>query len=229
MGNVCTRNCRFCAIANGKVTSLDADEPRRVADAAQKMNLKYVVVTSVTRDDIPDGGAAHFAETIRQIREKLPDAGIEVLTPDFLGNRDAIETVLSERPDVFNHNVETVPRLYPLARPQANYQRSLMILNYASKHSNSIIKSGFMVGLGETDDEIFSLLRDLKNTGVDVVTIGQYLQPSPEHLPVERFVHPKNFEKYAEFGESVLNFKRVFAGPLVRSSFMASDIWEKTK
>ncbi len=229
MGDVCSRNCRFCAISNGDVAPLDASEPHRVADAAEKMKLKYIVITSVTRDDLSDGGAAHFAETIRQIRQKLPNSGIEVLTPDFIGDRDAIETVLAQKPDVFNHNVETVPRLYPLARPQANYQRSLMVLNFAGQNSDCIIKSGFMVGLGETDDEIFMLLHDLKDADVNIITIGQYLQPSPQHLPVHRFVRPEKFDEYAEYGENVLGFDKVFAGPLVRSSFMAEDIWKKTK
>ncbi|MCD6417227.1 lipoyl synthase [bacterium] len=227
MGDVCTRNCRFCAISTGKPLPLDPDEPERLSDAARKLNLRYVVITSVTRDDISDGGASHFAKTIRQIRKKLPDAGIEVLTPDFLGDKDALDIVLFEKPDVFNHNVETVLRLYPSVRPQANYQRSLMVLRYAKDNSSSIIKSGFMLGLGETEDEVFSLLRDLKSAGVDVVTIGQYLQPSERHFPLKSYVSPKKFEQYSKYGEEELGFKRVFAGPMVRSSFIAEDIWKQ--
>ena len=193
------------------------------------MNLSYVVVTSVTRDDIPDGGAKIFAMTIDEIRSQLPEAGIEVLTPDFMGNTGALDMVLSRRPDVFNHNVETVPRLYPVARPQADYARSLNVLSYAAKNYDSVVKSGFMVGLGETDDEIYDLMRDLRNAGVQVVTIGQYLQPSPKHLPIERFVTPEKFAEYAEYGERELGFTRVFSGPLVRSSFMAQEIWRKAR
>ena len=205
------------------------DEPKRVAKAAKQMNLSYVVVTSVTRDDIPDGGAKIFAMTIDEIRRQLPEAGIEVLTPDFMGNIGALDMVLSRRPDVFNHNVETVPRLYPVARPQADYARSLNVLSYAAKNYDSVVKSGFMVGLGETDDEIYELMRDLRNAGVQVVTIGQYLQPSPKHLPIERFVTPEKFAEYAEYGEKELGFIRVFSGPLVRSSFMAQEIWRKAR
>ena len=226
MGDVCTRNCRFCAIKSGKPEPLDPTEPQRVAQAARKLNLRYVVVTSVTRDDLPDGGAEHFAETIRAIRREVPTARVEVLTPDFGGDKDALDVVFAAGPDVFNHNVETVPRLYPAVRPQADYRRSLEVLSYAKKQG-MLTKSGFMVGLGETKDEVFALLKDLRNAGVDIITIGQYLQPSPGHIAVDRFVPPAEFEEYSRFGEEELGFAKVFAGPLVRSSFMAQDIWEK--
>ncbi|MCD6532366.1 lipoyl synthase [bacterium] len=226
MGDACTRNCRFCAIKSGKPEPLDPTEPQRVAQAARELNLRYVVVTSVTRDDLPDGGAEHFAETIRAIRREVPTARVEVLTPDFGGDKDALDVVFAAAPDVFNHNVETVPRLYPQVRPQADYRRSLEVLSYAKKQG-MLTKSGFMVGLGETKDEVFALLKDLRDAGVDIITIGQYLQPSPGHIAVDRFVPPAEFEEYSRFGEEELGFAKVFAGPLVRSSFMAQDIWEK--
>jgi len=227
MGDVCSRNCNFCAIAHGKPQPLDPDEPSRIAQAAKKMALSYIVITSVTRDDLPDYGAGHFAGTIGAIKALLPESGVEALTPDFLGNHKALEKVFCEKPDVFNHNVETIPELYSKVRPQADYHRSLDVLRYAARESDSIIKSGFMVGLGETKERVFDLLKELSNASIDVVTIGQYLQPSPAHLPIDRFVHPDEFAEYADFGERELGFKKVFSGPLVRSSFMAKEIWKK--
>ncbi|MCD6594927.1 lipoyl synthase [bacterium] len=229
MGDVCTRNCRFCAIAHGKCEPLDSDEPERVADAVKKLNLKYVVITSVTRDDLPDGGAEHFAKTIVEIRRIMRDSGIEILTPDFLANKESLDIVLEANPDVFNHNIETIPRLYSIARPQADFQRSLGVLKYASKNFKSVVKSGFMVGLGENKKEVFDLLETLRETGADVVTIGQYLQPTLAHLPIDRFVHPDEFDEYSEYGENKLGFKRVFSGPFVRSSFMAQEIWHRCR
>ncbi|MGC8792687.1 MAG: lipoyl synthase, partial [Bryobacteraceae bacterium] len=199
-------------------------EPARVADMAKAMGLRYAVVTSVTRDDLPDGGAAHFARTIRELRNALPEAGIEVLTPDFLGDLAAVETVLAARPDVFNHNVETAPRLYPVVRPQARYRRSLEVLAFAAHHASGVtVKSGFMVGLGERPDEVHGLLRDLREAGVQVVTIGQYLQPTRSNLPVVEYVSPAQFEAYREFALS-LGFSAVFSGPFVRSSYMAEQV-----
>ena len=229
MGDICTRNCRFCAIAHGKCKPLDSDEPRRVAEAVEKLNLKYAVITSVTRDDLPDGGAKHFARTILEIRRIMPNTGIEVLTPDFLGDKKSLDIVMEARPNVFNHNVETIPRLYPLARPQADFKRSLDVLRYVSQNSDAIVKSGFMVGLGESKKEVFNLLEILRENNVDVVTIGQYLQPTPSHLPVDRFVHPDEFEEYSDYGEKKLGFKKVFSAPLVRSSFIAQEIWQECR
>lgn len=223
MGNVCTRNCRFCAIASGVPCALDPDEPRRVAQAAKKMGLSFVVVTSVTRDDLPDGGAGHFAETIQRLRHHIPGVGVEVLVPDFGGDLASVDVVLEQKPVVFNHNVETIPRLYGTVRPQASFERSLGVLEHAARRGTSIVKSGFMVGLGEDDDEVFELMRFLRDAGVDVVTIGQYLQPTPKHLPVARFVPPETFEEYRRYGEGVLGLRRVIAGPLVRSSYRASQ------
>jgi len=187
---------------------------------ARAMNLRHVVVTSVNRDDLPDGGAVHFAETIRAIRAALPAATIEVLTPDFLGDLDAVTTVLEARPDVFNHNVETVPRLYPRVRPQARYERSLAVLEFAARNGGTLVKSGLMVGLGERCEEVEEVLRDLRRCGVSIVTIGQYLQPTRRNLPVAEYVPPDRFEAYRETGLR-LGFRAVFSGPFVRSSYMA--------
>jgi len=205
--------------------SLDG-EPEQVAEAAAHLKLSYVVITSVNRDELVDGGASHFARTIRAVRRRLPAAKVEVLTPDFKGNHTALHTVLDAAPDTFNHNVETVPRLYPTARPQADYKQSLDVLREARRYSpRALTKSGFMVGLGERPNEVHRLLEDLREHAVDVVTIGQYLQPTRAHLPVEEYVHPEVFEKYKEYGEN-LAFRAVFAGPLVRSSFMAEMVKE---
>lgn len=225
MGAICTRNCRFCAIHAGTPAPLDADEPRRVAEAARRLQLKHVVVTSVTRDDLPDGGASHFASTVRGIRRAC-GATVEILTPDFRGVREHILEAAACRPDIFNHNVETVPRLYSEVRPTADYERSLELLRLVKgEHSEILTKSGFMVGLGETRDEVESLLSNLRGTGCDIVTIGQYLQPSKEHLPVERYVHPDEFEEYRRLAEG-LGFLGVASGPYVRSSYNARSIFE---
>lgn len=226
LGDVCSRSCGFCSVKTGRGLPTESliHEPEQVAEAAAQLKLSYVVITSVNRDELPDGGAAHFAETIRAVRRRLPDAKIEVLTPDFKGNRRAIHTVLDASPDTFNHNIETVSRLYRKVRPQADYQQSLDVLQEARKHAkNTLTKSGFMVGLGERRDEVNQLLADLRAHEVDVVTIGQYLQPTRAHLPVEEYVHPDVFIEYKELGEH-LGFRAVFSGPLVRSSFMAEMV-----
>jgi lipoic acid synthetase len=203
----------------------EGDEPERVALAAHDLSLRYVVITSVTRDDLPDGGAVHFSRTVRAVRNSLPDAKIEVLTPDFKGDTDALRTVLDSAPDVFNHNIETVPRLYPLARPQADYGRSLGVLRNAREIAPLIrTKSGLMVGLGETDDEIVSLLKDLRAAGCDYLTIGQYLRPSKKHLPVLEYVTPAAFDRYGDIAGS-LGFKAVVSAPLARSSMNAEEMF----
>lgn len=226
LGDVCSRSCGFCSVKTGRGLPTESliDEPAQVAEAAAQLKLNYVVITSVNRDELPDGGAKHFAETIRAVRRLLPGAKIEVLTPDFKGNRRALHTVLDASPDTFNHNVETVPSLYRKVRPQADYQQSLDVLREARKYAvNTLTKSGFMVGLGERRDEVNQVLADLRAHDVDVVTIGQYLQPTRAHLPVEEYVHPDVFIEYKEFGEH-LGFRAVFSGPLVRSSFMAEKV-----
>jgi lipoic acid synthetase len=225
MGNVCTRGCTFCAVSKGSPKFLDPEEPRRVAEAAVRLDLNHVVVTSVTRDDIPDGGAAHFVETIKAIRHRLSDASIEVLVPDFGGNSSALDVVLKAQPDVLNHNLETVPRLYPVARPGASYSGSLALIKQAADrqartHDGAVTKSGLMVGLGETPDEIRRVLRDLRQVGCQILTIGQYLQPTRKHLPVARFYTPDEFAGFKEEGLA-LGFRHVESGPLVRSSYMA--------
>jgi len=229
LGDVCSRSCGFCSVKTGRGLPMEAlrDEPEQVAEAAAQLNLRYVVITSVNRDELPDGGAAHFAHTIQAVRRRLPSTKIEVLTPDFKGSREALQAVLDARPDTFNHNVESVPRLYRRVRPQADYQQSLDVLRHARLYSREVLtKSGLMVGLGETGDEVRRLLEDLRAHDVDVVTIGQYLQPTRHHLPVEEYVHPDVFAAYREFGER-LGFRAVFSGPLVRSSFMAEMIHDE--
>ncbi|GBR77450.1 lipoyl synthase [Candidatus Termititenax dinenymphae] len=206
---------------------LDASEPEKIAEAAQRLQLAHIVITSVTRDDLPDGGAEHFARTILAVRAVLPQSTIEVLTPDFQGNFSALDVVLSAKPDVFNHNVETVPRLYAQVRPQADYAQSLKVLKHTAQ-IGTLTKSGLMLGLGETPEELQTALYDLKNNGVSIVTLGQYLAPSREHYPVQEFIHPDKFSEYKEFGEKTVGLKTIFAGPFVRSSYMASDILEKT-
>jgi lipoic acid synthetase len=224
LGDICTRDCRFCAVTHGEPAPPDSEEPGRVADAARKLGLRHVVVTSVTRDDLPDGGAAHFAATVSAIRERLPEATVETLTPDFGGSREALRAALAGGPDVFNHNVETVPRLYREVRPQADYARSLRVLAWAREtDAGAATKSGFMVGLGETEDEVVALLRDLRGAGVSAVTIGQYLPPTRRHLPVAEYVHPTVFEEY-ERAARAMGFPHVLAGPLVRSSYHAEDL-----
>ena len=218
LGNVCTRSCGFCAVLTGRPDSgLDWDEPRRVADAVRLMGVKHAVITSVNRDERKDGGAPIFAETIRRIHDL--GATVEVLTPDFRGDREACQMVFDARPEIFNHNVETVPRLYRRVRPQAIYERSLDVLRWA-KEAGLKTKSGIMVGLGETDDEVLALMDDFVEIGLDVMTIGQYLQPTKMHLPVVEFVHPDKFRWYKEMGEAK-GIGHVESGPLVRSSYHA--------
>jgi lipoic acid synthetase len=229
LGDICSRSCGFCSVKTGRGLPMEAlaDEPEQVAEAAAQLNLRYVVITSVNRDELPDGGAEHFAKTIHAVRRRLPDTRIEVLTPDFKGNRDALRVVLDARPDTFNHNVETVPRLYRTVRPQAEYQQSLDVLREARALAPDVLtKSGFMVGLGETLDEVQRLLEDLRAHAVDVATIGQYLQPTRQHLPVAEYVHPDIFAEYRAYGER-LGFRAVFSGPLVRSSFMAEMVHDE--
>jgi lipoic acid synthetase len=220
LGNVCTRSCGFCAVMTGRPDEgLDWDEPRRVADAVKKMGVRHAVITSVNRDERKDGGAPIFADTIRRIREEVSGCSIEVLIPDFRGLWDALQIVLDERPEILNHNVETVPRLYRRVRPQADYRRSLEVLK-RSKDQGLRTKSGIMVGLGEADDEVLELMDDFVEIGLDVMTIGQYLQPTRMHLPVEEFVHPDKFARYKEIGEAK-GIEHVESGPLVRSSYNA--------
>lgn len=223
LGSRCTRDCRFCAVAGGIPDPVDPDEPRRVALAASRLGLHYVVVTSVTRDDLPDGGAGHFAATITALREDEPHLQVEVLTPDFRGSREALTTVLAARPTVFNHNVETVPRLQPLVRPQASWEVSLLLLVAAGEIAPEIPrKSGLMVGLGETDEEIRAALRELAAAGVSLVTIGQYLRPTAHHLPVDRYVPPEQFSRYAEWAREA-GLAHAACGPFVRSSYHAAE------
>jgi len=222
MGEICTRRCPFCDVGHGKPNPLDAAEPVNLARAIQEMQLRYVVITSVDRDDLRDGGAQHFADCIRESRLLSPDLKVEVLVPDFRGRMEPALEILSDTPpDVFNHNMETIPRLYREARPGANYQWSLKLLQEYKRLNPSIpTKSGLMVGLGETREELLSTLDDLRAHDVDMLTVGQYLQPSKNHLPVDRFVHPDEFAEYAEYAR-LIGFSQVASGPLVRSSYHA--------
>jgi lipoic acid synthetase len=223
LGNVCTRSCPFCDIRNGKPLPVDLEEPMRVAQAARKLGLRYVVVTSVNRDELPDGGAFQFADVIRSIRSEIPTARVEVLIPDFLGNREALERVLAARPDVLNHNMETVKRLYSRVRPAGRYARSLTLLRRVTEIAPGIpAKSGIMLGVGETVEEVEELLRDLREHGCSMVTLGQYLPPSGSHLPLERYAPPEEFAHYREYGLK-LGFRQVASGPLVRSSYHAEE------
>ena len=221
LGDVCTRGCRYCAVTKGAPLPLDTDEPQRIAAAAETLGLRHVVITSVTRDDLPDGGAAHFASTIEAIRSRLPQSTIEVLIPDFRGSESALQAVIDARPDILNHNVETVPALYPTVRPQASFARSLELLRRV-KQAGLHSKTGFMVGLGETRDEVLSLMYALIGVGCDMLTIGQYLQPSREHLPVSAFITPAQFEEYRQIALEK-GFRFVASGPLVRSSYHAAE------
>jgi lipoic acid synthetase len=224
LGNICTRTCGFCAVPQGVPGGLVLEEPDHVAAMAQRMGLRHVVITSVNRDDLPGGGSAHFAATVRAVKRALPSARVEVLVPDFLGDLDAVARVLDAGCDVFNHNMETVERLYSRVRPQAAYRRSLEVLRFARLRAPRMLtKSGLMVGLGETVDEVASLLRDLRSVDTDIATIGQYLQPRRRRLRVEEYVRPGVFECYRAYGESI-GFRAVFSGPLVRSSYMAESV-----
>ncbi|MBE0659562.1 MAG: lipoyl synthase [Bryobacteraceae bacterium] len=233
MGNLCTRGCTFCSVPKGSAAKqefrLDADEPANVAAMAQRMGLRYVVITSVNRDDLADGGSAHFAETVRRVRGALPEARIEVLTPDFCGDLRAVERVLEAGPDVFNHNMETVERLYKTVRPQADYGQSLRVLAHAKDFRPEVLtKSGLMVGLGESEDEVRGLMGDLRGAEVDIVTIGQYLQPTRRNRPVAEYVPEDRYERWKESGRA-MGFKAVFAGPFVRSSYMADVVNEEAE
>ena len=229
LGEVCTRDCLFCAVRAGAPQAVDREEPRRVAEAVARLKLRHVVITSVTRDDLEDGGAGLFAATIHAIRAALPEAAVEVLTPDFMGSELAIDLVLAAQPDVFNHNLETVARLQRSIRPAASYERSLGVLAYAAAHRpKPAIKSGLMVGLGETDDEVLGAMRDLRRAGCELLTIGQYLAPSRRHIPVQRFVPPEMFADYARHGTE-MGFRNVASGPMVRSSYHAEAQFEPTR
>lgn len=219
LGEVCTRGCRFCAVDTGEPPKPDLSEPERVASAVALMNLDHAVVTSVTRDDLEDGGASVFAETVREVRKKCPKATIELLIPDMLGSRSSLDTVCDQRPDVLDHNVETVPRLYATVRPQADYRRSLEVVEHA-KRCGLTTKSGMMLGLGETEKEVIDVMADLREVGCDIVTLGQYLQPTKNHLPVQRWVTPEEFWRYRKKA-SGLGFTHCESGPLIRSSYHA--------
>lgn len=224
LGNTCTRTCGFCAVPQGIPAALDQNEPEQVAEMARAMDLRQVVITSVNRDDLPDGGSALFADTVRAVKRALPKARVEVLVPDFLGDFDAVARVLESGCDVFNHNMETVARLYRRVRPQADYGRSLEVLRFARSRTPAILtKSGLMLGLGESESEARGLLGDLRSVGTDVATIGQYLQPRRRRLPVAEYIRPEVFERYREFGMSI-GFRAVFSGPFVRSSYMAESV-----
>lgn len=228
LGDVCTRKCRFCSVdKKAHPLSVDPEEPMNIAITAKELGLKHVVVTSVTRDDLADGGAGQFALTIKAIRDNISSILIEVLTPDFKGDEGALAVVLEARPDIFNHNLETVPSLYSLVRPQADYLRSLEVLK-RSKAAGIITKSGIMVGLGETPSEVREVLKDLKAAGVDAVTIGQYLRPTRESLEVREYVEPEVFKEYEEFGKQ-LGLRHVYSGPFVRSSYNAEKLMEELK
>ncbi len=229
LGKICTRSCGFCAVEHGSPLPLDDREPEEVGSAIGKMGLRYVVITSVTRDDLPDGGASHFAGTIGAIRKLDSGIKVEVLIPDFEGNPSPLKVVLDAGPDVLNHNVETIARLYSKVRPQADYRRSLQLLRRSKKsHPEILVKSGFMLGLGEDRDEVLDLLQDLRETGCDLLTIGQYLQPRPDRLPVLRYVPPEEFEEYRRIAKG-MGFKGVASGPFVRSSFHASQMFDKAR
>jgi len=226
LGDVCTRNCTYCAVAHGTPQTLDTDEPRRLAEAVAAMGLKYVVVTSVDRDDLPNGGAEQFADVVKETRLRLPETQVELLIPDFKGNEAALRIVVEAKPDILNHNLETVRRLYRLARPGGRYERALELLARAKAMDPALpTKSGLMVGLGEAWDELLTAMRDLRSVGVDLLTIGQYLRPSAAHLPVARFYTPDEFAELKRIGRQ-LGYRHVESGPLVRSSYHA---WEQAE
>lgn len=227
MGNVCTRNCRFCAVTSGNPDSLDPGEPERLADEIKDMGIRFVVITSVTRDDQPDGGAKHFVEVIHAIRGKCPEVGIEILIPDFNGLSSAVQNTVDAGPEVINHNVETVPRLYPAIRPQADYDQSVGVIRMIRELDEYMVtKSGIMLGLGETEEEVRMVMADLIRAGCDILTIGQYLRPSPDHHPVAEYVRPEIFEEYKRVGLE-MGFRDVASGPFIRSSYRAIDSYIK--
>lgn len=228
LGDHCTRRCGFCAVGTAKPQPVEADEPERLAEATEHLGLRHVVITSVARDDLKDEGATHFAECITAVRKRVPQITVEVLTPDFHGKRELIEIVTKARPEVFNHNIETVARLQKRARPAARYERSLSVLRIAKElEPRSMTKSGLMLGLGETQDEIEQTLRDLRTANCDILTVGQYLRPTPEHLDVERYYTPEEFTAIGTLAES-LGFKAVASGPFVRSSYFAETLFADT-
>lgn len=223
LGEICTRNCGFCAITTGRPTGLDLLEPKRVAQTTKNMGLKHVVITSVTRDDLPDGGAQIFVGCIEEIRKEVPGCGVEVLIPDLMGNWDALATIVAARPDIFNHNTESVPRMYSWVRPKAEYARTMELLRRVKEQDPTIVtKSGIMVGLGETREEIHQVMLDMRENGVDVMTVGQYLRPDQKHLPVEKYYTPEEFQEIKEEALE-LGFRHVESGPLVRSSYHAAS------
>ena len=227
LGNVCTRNCAFCGVAKGLPLPPEEDEPDRVAQAAARLGLEYAVITSVTRDDLPDRGAAAFAATLSAVRRRTPHVQAEVLTPDFDGRRELLRLVLAEKPIVFNHNLETVPRLYPSVRPRASYGRSLDLLRMAKEEGAAFTKSGLMLGLGEEKEEVLAAFSDLRKAGCDILTLGQYLRPKKENLAVVRYIPPAEFGEYKKTAEE-MDFKACASGPFVRSSYYAADLFKQT-
>lgn len=223
MGNDCTRNCKYCNISCARPEPLDLEEPKHVAEAVQALGLKYAVITSVTRDDLPDGGAEHFANCIYEIRKLCPDTKIEILTPDFKGNKDCLDIIIKAHPDVFNHNIEAVQDIFKSVRPQGDYECSLDVLKYVKDNSDILTKSGLIIGLGETFEQIEQTLIDLKNVGCDIVTIGQYIQPSKHHLEVAKYYTPEEYDKLRELANKV-GIKNHQIGPLVRSSYRAAEL-----
>ncbi len=223
MGNDCTRNCKYCNISCARPEPLDLEEPKHVAEAVQALGLKYAVITSVTRDDLPDGGAEHFANCIYEIRKLCPDTKIEILTPDFKGNKDCLDVIIKAHPDVFNHNIEAVRDIFKSVRPQGDYECSLEVLKYVKDNSDILTKSGLIIGLGETFEQIEQTLIDLKNVGCDIVTIGQYIQPSKHHLEVAKYYTPEEYDKLKELANKV-GIKNHQIGPLVRSSYRAAEL-----
>jgi len=229
LGDVCTRHCTVCAVKKGRPLPIDDKEPQHLAEAADKLNLNYVVITSTTRDDLPDGGASHFIKTIRMIHERRPGTYVEVLIPDFLGSSEAIRALVKSQPEVINHNLETVPRLYPQVRPEADYSRSLSLLSSVKKLNPKIVtKSGLMLGLGEETDEVLEVMKDLRKANCDLLTLGQYLQPSPRHLPVARYISPEEFHELGVTARK-MGFAEAASMPLVRSSFRAAELYRKAR
>ena len=220
MGDVCTRRCGFCAVGKGTPAALDTDEPLNTAKAIQEMGVRHAVITTVNRDDLPDGGAAHFAQTVRAIRTLSPDTRVELLISDLMGSREAVHTILEAGAHIVAHNTETVPRLYRRVKPKSDYDRTLNVLNWIHEWPDVVSKTGIMLGLGETDDEIESVMHDLRDVGCEILSLGQYLSPSTKHMAVDRWVSPDTFARFAELGRS-LGFRHVESGPLVRSSYMA--------
>lgn len=226
MGSNCTRNCRFCNIKSGMPEPLNSDEPVKIAQSIKRLNLKYAVITSVTRDDLPDGGAEHFAAVIREIKKLMPETKTEVLTPDFKGQASSINTVINAQPDVFNHNIETVPSLYKKARPQADYKRSLNFLKYIKENSNILVKTGLMTGLGETKEELEAVFEDLAEIKCDILTLGQYIAPSKNHLPVIKYYKPEEYDELAKTAKKA-GIKHTFFSPLTRSSYRAFEVFNE--